>query len=258
MAPDWKAILSNGLLTTAAGAYCDPGYVIEDIDRGDGVPGTYVESTEADTRFGVQWGADGTQYTGALVVPSTPPHVEDVSPTSPCGLALVELRDALAASATWQAWCAVEDDLDPVASAKAHIRYYWRDQDDLEDDGEAVAGAWPHALVHLQGIKRVRIAEGVAPTYAGGMVLAMTLQGLVPTETVDAVEVLVTDDEAIIDHQNRAEVVFDEVLAGLTTVRPLVADKLSGPMITDAKSRVQYVSSTWYFAAGNPRALPNR
>lgn len=167
-----------------------------------------------------------------------------VTPTSSMGLALVALKDALAASASWQSWCGAAD----AAEAAAHIRYYWRNAADLESGGEAVDGVWPHArLLHEAGSPyRVRAGEGSsASSYSGGMGLVMVLEGLIPDGY--------TDDEALIDHMNRAEAVWEEVLAGASTLRPAESGMTGNPQRADYNADVQWIRTTWGFLVGRNR-----
>ncbi len=65
------AFLSFGLIVSGGGSFPSVYDVRSGVDNGNGELGTLTSPIPANVRSGIQYGGDGTQYTGTLYVPSS-------------------------------------------------------------------------------------------------------------------------------------------------------------------------------------------
>lgn len=64
----WAGWGGLAIATSGVGDFPDPSNVLND-DTTNGVPGTYVAANPAYYKYGEQYGAGGTEFTGSLIVP---------------------------------------------------------------------------------------------------------------------------------------------------------------------------------------------
>lgn len=155
----------NGVAGTLSIDLPDPSNVTTDDTTG-GVAGTLTLPAEEDVELGVQYGADGTEFTGTLTGLTPPTPSGDVTPSGPSGKAMNALKDMLAESSTFQtAIGATGDAAAKKMWALSRIKIAEYDYDD--DHSDEGGFERPFALITTPGGDSF-MADSVDSFNAGG------------------------------------------------------------------------------------------